>query len=91
MIKTAVKRTAHFIEGKREPAFQAFEQQARRRLKILDTAKTIEELMAFPSNRFEALRGDRNGQYSIRINNKWRICFNFENGDAFHVEITDYH
>ena len=71
--------------------FQAFERQAQRRLRVLDDATCIEDLMQLPSNRFESLGGDRAGQDSIRINKKWRICFTFKDGDACDVEITDYH
>ena len=77
--------------GKRVRRFQAFASQAERRLEILDNAKTIHDLMRLPSNRFEALRGNRAGQFSIRINNQWRVCFEWKDGDACNVEITDYH
>lgn len=92
MIKSAAdKHTAKFLAGERVPEFQAIERQAQRRLGILDDASCIEDLMRLPSNRFEALSGDRNGQYSIRINDHWRICFTFSEGDAYDVEIVDYH
>lgn len=91
MIKTADKRTAKLLSGQRVPEFQAIERQARRKLDLLNNVERIEELMLQPSNRFEALHGDRNGQYSIRINDKWRICFGFVEGDAYDVEIVDYH
>ncbi len=71
--------------------FHAFGKQAQRRLAILNAAERIEDLMMLPSNRFEALRGTRQGQFSIRINEQWRICFTFREGDAFDVEITDDH
>ena len=61
------------------------------RLTQLDSATQIEDLRLPPSNRLEALRHDRAGQWSIRINNQWRICFRFEDGDVFNVEIVDYH
>lgn len=57
----------------------------------LDFAKRIEDLVVPRSNRLEALKGNRAGQWSIRINRQWRLCFSFENGDAFDVEISDYH
>lgn len=92
MIKSAAdKRTAMFLTGQRVPAFQAIERQAQRRVAILNEATCIEDLMKLPSNRFEALSGDRDGQYSIRINGQWRICFAFREGDAHDVEIVDYH
>jgi len=58
---------------------------------MIDSATTLEFLRSPPGNRLEALRGDRKGQYSIRLNNQWRICFRFENGEAYDVEIVDYH
>lgn len=85
------RRTADFAAGKRVKEFQAFAKQAQRRLLIVDAAERIEDLMMLPSNRFEALRGDRQRQFSIRINEQWRICFTFSEGNAFDVEITDYH
>jgi proteic killer suppression protein len=92
MIKSAAdKRTARFLGGQHVPEFQAFERQAQRRTAILNEATSIEDLMRLPSNRFEALRGDRVGQFSIRINDQWRICFTFSEGDAHDVEIVDYH
>ncbi|SUS07913.1 putative Plasmid maintenance system killer protein [Candidatus Defluviicoccus seviourii] len=85
------RRTAAFAAGERVKEFHAFAKQAQRRLVILNAAERIEDLMMLPSNRFEALRGTRQGQFSIRINEQWRICFTFREGDAFDVEITDYH
>ncbi len=85
------KDTKALFQGKCVRRFQAFRAQAERRLQILDSAKTIQDLMALPSNRFEALRGDREGQCSIRINQQWRVCFVWRDGDAYHVEIADYH
>lgn len=57
----------------------------------LDSASTLEDLASPPSNRLESLKGDRAGQWSIRINQKWRLCFRFEGGNAFEVEVVDYH
>jgi proteic killer suppression protein len=85
------RRTADFAAGVRIKGFQAIERQAAKRLRILNDAERIEDLRALPSNRFEALGGDRAGQYSIRINDQWRLCFTFSDGDAFDAEITDYH
>ncbi len=85
------RRTAAFAAGERVKEFHAFAKQAQRRLVILNAAERIEDLMMLPSNRFEALRGTRQGQFSIRINEQWRICFTFREGDAFDVEITDDH
>jgi proteic killer suppression protein len=66
-------------------------QQAERRLQILDSATCIEDLMNLPSNRFESLRGDRTGQQSIRVNQQWRICFEWREDGPYNVEIVDYH
>jgi toxin HigB-1 len=85
------KWTLSLLEGKRVARFQAFSQQAEKRLRILEAATTIEDLMLNPGNRFEALSGDRKGRYSIRINAQWRVCFEFRDGDAYEVEIVDYH
>ncbi len=79
------------FQGKRVRRSQAFRAQAERRLQILDSAKTIQDLMALPSNQFEALHGDREGQWSIRINQQWRVCFVWRDAEAYHVEIADYH
>lgn len=64
---------------------------AQRKLVILDAAESLEDLRAPPGNRLERLIGTRNGQHSIRINDQWRICFRWIDGDAHNVEITDYH
>ena len=72
-------------------AFQGFEEQAAKRLSILHAAPSLDTLRALPSNRLEAMRGDRAGQYSIRINQQWRICFVWTEAGPENVEITDYH
>ena len=64
---------------------------ALRKLKMLNRAETLQDLRVPPANRLEALRGDRSGQHSIRVNDRWRICFRWEQGDAYDVEIVDYH
>ncbi len=64
---------------------------ARRKLIYLDDAETLHDLFAPPGNRLERLKGDRKGQYSIRINDQWRVCFDWTNNRAEHVEIVDYH
>lgn len=71
--------------------FRTIERSARRKLLYLNRAKTLEDLQRLPGNRLEALRGDRKGQYSIRINDRWRLCFVWLNGNAYEVEIIDYH
>lgn len=64
---------------------------ARRKLRMLDNAATLDDLRIPPANRLEALKGDRRGWYSIRINSQWRVCFRWQNGDAHDVHIVDYH
>ncbi len=64
---------------------------ARRKLRMIAAAPTLDTLKVPPNNRLEALKGNRSGQWSIRINEQWRICFKWKNGSAFDVEITDYH
>jgi len=73
------------------PRFRSFERIARRKLLYLHRARVLQDLQVPPGNRLEALKGDRKGQYSIRINDKWRICFLWRHGDAYEVEIVDYH
>ena len=70
---------------------QNIQHVARKKLVILDAAPTLNDLRIPPGNQFEALKGDRKGQYSIRVNDQWRICFKWSDGDAYDVEITDYH
>ena len=86
-------RTRAFAEGHSIREFQGFARQAYRRLEILDAATTLDELRALRSNRLEALKGDRSGQFSIRINAQWRICFAWPRGapGPTNVEIVDYH
>ena len=83
--------TRRFFEGHRIAAFQGFPYQAVRRLTYLDSAESLKDLAGLPGNRLEALRGDRTGQYSIRINSQWRICFLWEEDGPCDVEIVDYH
>jgi proteic killer suppression protein len=64
---------------------------ARRKLRMLNNAATLDDLRIPPANRLEALRGNRKSQHSIRINDQWRICFRWNEGDAYEVEIVDYH
>ena len=70
---------------------QDIQRTAMRKLWVLDAVMDLNELRVPPSNRLEALRGDRQGQYSIRINQQWRLCFRWLNGDAYAVELVDYH
>ncbi len=80
-----------FFEGRRVSAFQGFADQAARRLVLLNSAETLGDLAALPSNCLEALRGDRVGQYSVRINAQWRVCFRWTDEGPCDVEIADYH
>lgn len=86
-------RTRRFAEGRFVRDFQGFERQAAKRLAILDAAVSLRSLRGLPSNRLEVLRGDRKGQYSIRINRQWRICFQWPDNQPgpSRVEIVDYH
>ena len=83
--------TQRFFEGQRVAAFQGFANQAARRLVLLDSAAALGDLAALPSNRLEALRGDRAGQHSIRINAQLRVCFRWTDEGAHDVEVVDYH
>jgi len=70
---------------------ETIQQRALRKLRMIDAAADINDLRVPPGNRLEVLGGDRDGQHSIRINNQWRICFTWSQGDAYDVEIVDYH
>ena len=83
--------TASLFNGKRISRFVNIERVARRKLVMIDAAVSLSFLKVPPQNRLEALKKDRKGQWSIRINDQWRVCFRFEGGDAFDVEIVDYH
>jgi len=83
--------TQMLFAGRTVPRFVNIRIVAERKLQMIHQAVKLNDLRAPPNNRLEALRGDRQGQYSIRINDQWRICFRFENGHAFDVEIVDYH
>ncbi len=85
------KDTGALYGGRPVRRFQAFRRQAERRLQILDSAASLGDLAALPSNRFEALAGRRKGQYSIRINRRWRVCFAWRDDEPTGVEIVDYH
>ena len=85
------RRTERFYQGRLVRAFHGFEDQATRRLMVLDNAAALQDLAALPSNRLEALSGDRTGQYSIRINRRWRICFRWEDDGPYDVEVVDHH
>ena len=87
------KRTRDFASGKRIKAFSGIERAARLKLDRLEAAVELRDLSALPGNRLEALKRDRKGQYSIRINDQWRICFEWPGGSPgpSNVEIVDYH
>jgi len=87
------KRTGDFAVGKWVKAFSGFERSARLKLDRLESATSLKDLAALPGNRFEALMGDREGQHSIRINDQWRICFEWADRSPgpSNVEIVDYH
>ena len=87
------RRTEAFANGERVREFSGFDRQGWRRLEILDAATSLEDLRALPSNRLEALPGHREGQFSIRVNLQWRICFEWPASASgpLNVEIVDYH
>jgi proteic killer suppression protein len=87
------RKTQHFAEGARVPQFEPFRRQAEKRLRILEAATGLQDLAQLPGNRLETLAGDREGQYSIRINTQWRVCFTWPPAaDGLeNVEIVDYH
>jgi proteic killer suppression protein len=87
------KRIRAFADGEFVRQFSGFSKQAYKRLEILEAATTLEDLRGLPSNRLEALKGDRKGQFSISINMQWRICFEWSAGapGPSNVEIVDYH
>jgi proteic killer suppression protein len=85
------KATADLFHDREAPRFRAFERVARRKLLLLHGAKSIQDLTVPPGNRLEELKGRRQGQHSIRINDQWRLCFVWRDSDAFDVEIVDYH
>lgn len=93
MIKSfSDKRTERIFNGFRSPDFSPeVARMALRKLKLLHNATSLLDLRVPPGNRLEALKGDRNGQLSIRVNDQWRICFAWRDNDAFDVELIDYH
>jgi len=93
MIKTfACKRTQKLhAESIADKRFRAFARQAKKKLMMVHAASNYGDLRSPPGNRLEKLSGDRAGQSSIRVNDKWRICFRWREGDAYDVEICDYH
>jgi toxin HigB-1 len=84
-------RTARLFAGENVREFQGIKEQATRKLSMLDEAKALTDLGAAPGNRLEALKGDRKGQHSMRINDQWRLCFRWTSAGPEEVEIVDYH
>ena len=92
MIKTfREKETEKLFNREYSKIAQEVQSVALRKLGHIDAAKSLDDLRVFPGHRLEALKGDRNGQHSIRIKHQWRICFVWSDGDAYEVEICDYH
>ncbi|WP_049456580.1 type II toxin-antitoxin system RelE/ParE family toxin [Stenotrophomonas maltophilia] len=92
MIRTyADKDTEGIAKGRKVKALAQIERQIQRKLVYLNSAVALQDLKAPPGNRLEALKGNRKGQYSIRINDQYRICFTWKDGDVYDVEVTDYH
>ncbi len=93
MIKTFADRHTQklYLTGKSRKIPANLLQRAIRRLEYIHLASCLEDLKVPPGNRLHALKGNRAGQYSISVNDQWRICFRFEGGNAYDVEITDYH
>ena len=92
MIKSfADRKTEALYNGRRVPAYQAIREKAERKLVILESATELADLRMPPGNRLDALSGDRQGQFSIRIDRQWRLCFRWVDGHAHDVEIVDYH
>jgi proteic killer suppression protein len=85
------KETEQVAMGVRVKKFEAIARIAQRKLLGLRAASTLEDLTVHPGNRLETLKGDRKGQYSIRINDQYRICFTWKDGSAYDVEVVDYH
>lgn len=85
------KDTQALFEGGSPKRFRAIQTVAERKLTLLNNAASLEFLRSPPGNRLEALKGDRAGQHAIRINDQWRLCFRWDDGDVFDVEIVDYH
>lgn len=92
MIKSfRCRDTEALFSGRRIPRLANIERVALRELVQLNLARVIEDMRAPPGNRLEALKGGRSGQWSVRVNAQWRVCFLFQDGDALDVEIVDYH
>nr|WP_315259492.1 type II toxin-antitoxin system RelE/ParE family toxin [uncultured Duganella sp.] len=92
MIQSFASRdTEHLFHGHSVARFRSFERAARKKLQMVHAAQHVNDLLIFPGNHLKVLQGNRAGQYSIRINAQWRICFRWNGVDALDVEIVDYH
>jgi len=92
MIRTfRCKETQRLFERLPSRRWRSIERVVRRKLEMLNAAASLNDLKVPPSNRLEALRGDRQGQYSVRVNDQWRLCFVWHDRDAYDVEVVDYH
>jgi len=85
------KDTERLHQRQSSARFRSMERIAQRKLRQLDSAVVLSDMASPPGNHLEALKGDRTGRYSVRINVKWRLCFRWHNGDSYDVEIVDYH
>jgi toxin HigB-1 len=85
------RKTERFDQGERIPQFESFKKVAYRKLDMIRAAQNLNDLKIPPNNRLEALKGSRSGQFSIRINDQFRICFQWKGSEAYNVEIVDYH
>lgn len=92
MIKSfACRDTEKLFNDQRVRRFQSFERQAQKRLMVLNAAPSLDALRLNPGNKLHSLKGDRRGQFSISVNKQWRVCFEWHDGNAYNVEIVDYH
>lgn len=93
MIRTFADKSIEllFSDGVAKKLDVSIRNRALRKLDMIDAAVRVEDLRVPPGNRLHALQGDRSGQFSISVNDQWRICFRFEDGDAYDVELCDYH
>jgi proteic killer suppression protein len=91
IVSFADREAKKIFDGARSRRYAAVEQIVERKLRALHRARVLSDLANPPGNRLEALKGDRSGQYSIRVNNQFRICFRWEERDAYEVKIVDYH
>lgn len=91
IVSFACRDTERLFRGVRVVRFRNIETVAMRKLAMLNQVQTVEELRIPPNNRLESLKGNRKGQWSIRVNDQWRVCFEFVSGHAHNVHIADYH